>query len=252
MRGHEDATPRIKAYIRQYFRDLYETTSCSVLLEKTPSNCLRVPFVLEIFPEAKFIHLVRDGRDVARSAAIEWRGGKEFADNPNQGLAERLKSGITMLQREVRRRRMLTTLHPLQISYYAARAGERLFARLSGEGQLWGPRIPRLKEIRDRHSLEETCAIQWRECVERVADAWSEIAPERRLEVRYEDLLSEPKGVIDRVLEFIDLTPSDSVAARLKMIDSDNRQKWRSEMTESQLKEITRLIGPTLERVGYY
>jgi hypothetical protein len=35
--------------------------------EKTPSNAFHVDTVLEWFPEAKFVHVIRDGRDVARS-----------------------------------------------------------------------------------------------------------------------------------------------------------------------------------------
>lgn len=35
--------------------------------EKTPRNCLIVPFLAETFPDAQFIHIVRDGRDVALS-----------------------------------------------------------------------------------------------------------------------------------------------------------------------------------------
>ena len=35
--------------------------------EKTPGNCFIQPFLKETFPDAKFIHIVRDGRDAALS-----------------------------------------------------------------------------------------------------------------------------------------------------------------------------------------
>lgn len=38
--------------------------------EKTPDNALYVPFLLELFPEAKFIHLTRDGLDTAMSTSV--------------------------------------------------------------------------------------------------------------------------------------------------------------------------------------
>jgi hypothetical protein len=54
--------------------------------EKTPMNVIHIPFLARVFPEARFIHLIRDGRDVALSyldtdfgvdsvgeAAIYWR-----------------------------------------------------------------------------------------------------------------------------------------------------------------------------------
>ena len=37
------------------------------LAEKTPSNSFIVPFLAQAFPEAVFVHIVRDGRDAARS-----------------------------------------------------------------------------------------------------------------------------------------------------------------------------------------
>jgi Sulfotransferase family len=39
-------------------------------VEKTPDNVHRVPLLAETYPDAWFIHLVRDGRDVARSFAV--------------------------------------------------------------------------------------------------------------------------------------------------------------------------------------
>jgi protein-tyrosine sulfotransferase len=38
--------------------------------EKTPDNALYVDFLLELFPDARFIHLTRDGLDVAMSTSI--------------------------------------------------------------------------------------------------------------------------------------------------------------------------------------
>src|ERR1043165_1006163 len=38
--------------------------------EKTPDNALHVDFLTELFPEAKFVHLVRDGLDVAMSTSV--------------------------------------------------------------------------------------------------------------------------------------------------------------------------------------
>ncbi|MDW7759177.1 MAG: sulfotransferase [Acidobacteriota bacterium] len=45
------------------------------LVEKSPSHLFHIPFIGEIFPASRFIHVVRDGRDVAVSvldAAASW------------------------------------------------------------------------------------------------------------------------------------------------------------------------------------
>jgi hypothetical protein len=38
-----------------------------VFLEKTPAHCLHAPVIVRLFPQARFIHLVRDGRAVVSS-----------------------------------------------------------------------------------------------------------------------------------------------------------------------------------------
>lgn len=46
------------------------------LLEKTPKNSLRVPFLAEAFPDALFVYLYRDMRDTVSSMLDAWRSGK--------------------------------------------------------------------------------------------------------------------------------------------------------------------------------
>jgi hypothetical protein len=49
-----------------------------MVVEKSPRNALRIPFLRAVFPEARFVVIVRDGRDVACSlmpgiGGTEWR-----------------------------------------------------------------------------------------------------------------------------------------------------------------------------------
>jgi hypothetical protein len=43
------------------------------LVDKTPRNSLRIPFVDALFPDARFVLLVRDGRDNVNSLLNAWR-----------------------------------------------------------------------------------------------------------------------------------------------------------------------------------
>lgn len=60
-----NATPVVSQQVREWFQA--QSEGSPVLLEKNPRNILRVPYVHAIFPEARIIHIVRDGRDVACS-----------------------------------------------------------------------------------------------------------------------------------------------------------------------------------------
>jgi Sulfotransferase family/Aspartyl/Asparaginyl beta-hydroxylase len=76
-----DATTAIVAELRQRFagrihdRDQQPPGSgASVrLLEKTPKNALRVPFLLEVFPDAQFVFLQREPRTNLSSMMQAWR-----------------------------------------------------------------------------------------------------------------------------------------------------------------------------------
>jgi hypothetical protein len=46
--------------------------------DKTPRYVRSIPILHALWPEAKFVHLIRDGRDVCLSA-LEWRSGGELA-----------------------------------------------------------------------------------------------------------------------------------------------------------------------------
>ncbi|MDE2083752.1 MAG: sulfotransferase [Xanthomonadaceae bacterium] len=46
------------------------------LLEKTPKNSLRIPFLAKVFPEACFVYLYRDPRETLASMIEAWKSGR--------------------------------------------------------------------------------------------------------------------------------------------------------------------------------
>lgn len=85
-----DATPAVVAALRNEFlaalRDRAgrqpEAGARVRMLEKTPKNALRVPFLARVFPEARFIYLHRDPRPVLASMMEAWQSGR-FRTYPN-------------------------------------------------------------------------------------------------------------------------------------------------------------------------
>src|SRR5690606_4960518 len=71
----EEARPAVRRAVRRRFERYVRERGSDRLAEKTPSNCLRVPFVRAIFPDAKFLLVVRDGRSVLRSTGEIMDGG---------------------------------------------------------------------------------------------------------------------------------------------------------------------------------
>ena len=59
------ASPSTMRGIRQWFQQQCDGTR--LLVEKNPRSVLRIPLIREVMPEARLVHIVRDGRDVACS-----------------------------------------------------------------------------------------------------------------------------------------------------------------------------------------
>jgi hypothetical protein len=81
--GAEAATPTIVSNLRERFRrrlidrDGKAPLAPPVrLLEKTPKNALRVPFLLRAFPQAHFVYLYRDVRETLASMLEAWASGR--------------------------------------------------------------------------------------------------------------------------------------------------------------------------------
>ena len=75
-----------KSLLRRTAMEVYGPTlqakpEASVLLDKEPTNTFHTALIAEVFPEARFIHLLRDGRDVAASlvAASKENWAKDWA-----------------------------------------------------------------------------------------------------------------------------------------------------------------------------
>ena len=112
------ATPGVKRYIRKSFERFLGKSGKSRFMEKTPSNCFRVEFAHSVLPEARFVCLYRDGRDVAMSAAKKWTSPPE---------------------RSALKRRLLSMEIPMRdLPYYSTDFARDVIARqFHGEGSIY-------------------------------------------------------------------------------------------------------------------
>ena len=80
-----DATPEVVRTLRAAFRTrlidrderpLPPNAGPVRMLEKTPKNALRIPFLAAAFPDARFVYLHRDPRENVSSIIDAWRSGR--------------------------------------------------------------------------------------------------------------------------------------------------------------------------------
>jgi len=65
--GREDATLEARKYVDRIIRNHLLLFNKPRFLSKSTSNSLRIGFLNELYPDAFFIHIIRDGRAVANS-----------------------------------------------------------------------------------------------------------------------------------------------------------------------------------------
>jgi hypothetical protein len=186
------------------------------LLEKTPENCLRLPFLLALFPDARVIYLTRDGRSNVSSLIEGWKQPHLFP-----GYRVPLTLAIPGYHRE----RWAFTL------------------------------IPGWQEL-VTSPLEEVCAWQWIRCNEAVLDFLEKTAGRvPRLVVRYESIVQQPEISLRQVADFIEvdwvhLAHFGSSLPQVNVVSAPRPEKWRQENPEA-IARILPLITPMMQRLGY-
>ena len=231
----EHATRRAKNRIWREFRRLQARSGSErAIVEKTCANTLRVGFVAEVFPCAKFVHIVRDGRAVAASAMKRWKA-------PIDPLYLAKKARFVPVQ---------------DLPYYATRyLGTRIAKISTGNGQLswWGPKFGETEELRNSEkSLVEVCATQWRVCVQTALDQLGLIADNRVIQIRYEDFVSEPRDIIEATICLAGKSATKGeIDSAAKTVRSSSRDAWRVQLSSDDLATIRPIVSPLLERLGY-
>ncbi len=174
------------AYARDQGKDLYG--------DKTPGSVTQMKMLADLFPEAKFIHIIRDGRAVALS----------YMERPE-----------------------------------------------------WGP------------STAAEAAHHWRNRVLRGRRAGSELAG-RYLEVKYEDMVSNPEGTTRRMCDFLGLdyheqmlnfhkksedfissTKNPDAFRNLAQPIAGELRDWQAEIEASDREVFEAIAGDLLAELGY-
>jgi len=100
------------------------------------------------------------------------------------------------------------------------------------------------------------CAKVWARYIDLAAEFERELGPARFMNLRYEDLVSEPAAVIDDVAEFLEIAPDPEARERFLAAAagsgfSGNFEKWRAQMPAADIERFERVAGTQLERWGY-
>jgi hypothetical protein len=227
------ASPSVQRYIRGQFSSIAKARKLEIVVEKTCANSLRVGFVDQILPNAKYIFIVRDGMDVVDSALKRWKASLD----------------IPYLLQKAR------YVPPGDLPYYASRyLANHLYRFVSRESRLsfWGPAMANVDELLAKYSLPEVCALQWKACVDNSEKDFSRIPSGKILRVKYEEFVKNPVTEFGSLANFLERQVPDSVNDYLrKNVRQDSVGKGRKVLGKESVDAIRPLIADTLERYGY-
>lgn len=96
----------------------------------------------------------------------------------------------------------------------------------------------------------EKAALYWQSVLELSRARASELPDGAYMELRYEDLVTEPEKVLSSLCDFLEEEFTISLAEAVD-IRPGSIGRWRSELTAEQLREIHRSIGTSLAAEGY-
>jgi hypothetical protein len=172
---------------------------------KDPRNTWTLPVWLELFPDARVLHIVRHGVPVAESLRVR----------RERAVANRLA--------RYRRRRVLSLTNPLA-------------PKRNGFGGQ-----PRCRTLKGGFSLWEAYVQRARSHVEAAAD--------QGLELRYEDLVAEPRARLQEVLAFCGVEGDPArIDAAVAELDPGRARAWRG---DAHLCRFADEVADRLQALGY-
>lgn len=162
----------------------------------------RIKFLKEIFPDSKFIHILRDGRAVANSLInVDFWKGWEGPHKWRWG--------------------MLNEEQTKKWEYY-------------------------------NKSFVILAAIEWEILVSAFEELKKECTQSQFLEIKYENLMSDPVKTFKKVIEFSELEWSNSFEHRIEKFKlNDMNYKWEKNLTKLQKDMLNEYLNDYLKKYNY-
>ena len=214
----EEAEPRHRDAALRFF---YARLGRERVVDKTCINTLRLPYLYQLFPDAMFVFIQRDGRDNISSMMDGWRHDGHFRLSQFLGPSP----------------------EPVAIN--------------GGEFTEWSFFLPPGWRDYNQASLEEVCAYQWVTANRMALEAKKAIPPPQWIHLRYEDIFERPVAMFQEAFERLGIPFPEDLRQRCANLHptsivkgAPKRQKWK-EHNPDAIRRILPVIRPLMQEMGY-
>ncbi len=230
--NENDASEKVKRYIRNEFLNYQQQNGNRIIVEKTPHNILRIPYVRAIFPEAHFLYIVRNPLSFISSVELKWQ-----QPATRKRIVKRLKSTP------------ITQLHHYLTRFFNQQWNNRILRRkyLS----IWGPRYKGIQEDLKMTDLMTVIARQWSRATSKAEKDLALFEESQVLRLRYEDFVQDPISDMERICAHCGLQMTTDMAKIVKeTVKTDRKLKWQR-FASNDLARIIPELCDEMERNGY-
>tara|TARA_B100000795_G_scaffold129410_1_gene96432 strand:- start:837 stop:2540 length:1704 start_codon:yes stop_codon:yes gene_type:complete len=219
---------------------LNKKESKKYLLEKTASNCLRLDLVYRVFPNAKFIHISRDGKPVSVSVRKKYFGNIHKISSDNNKKDSSLKQRFKVVLLELRHK------YENGVSLLVFLSNIVRYLKMSSvilgikKQDFWGPRFIGYKDVMRKVSPLELAVIQWKQSKDRLGIFMKKLDKSQFISLKYEDLILNPKEEMFKVLDFVLEKKFDGKL--FHEIKNTRLMSWKDGLTNTEINFLEKKV----------
>jgi hypothetical protein len=210
-------------YVRNKIKEMHGASihysAASTWIDSSNKLSWLIEPVSELFPQSRFLAIVRDGRKVVSSFYYKLR--EEMYDDASTKLLKNWLDGKD------------DVMPP---------AEKPIWWNIPQTGQPWHDEFPSFDRL-------QRVSYHWAEVNRVIIESFSKIAADRVMLVRLEDLVSS-ESKLDEVLEFLNIPKCDAYAEYLKT-PRNVFMPLDFQLTKSQLRLFDQICDPMMTRLGY-
>jgi hypothetical protein len=242
-RDATEATEAVRARIVEACHTCVERHGRRRYLDNLSQHALRLPFVHAVMPEARIIHVIRDGCEAIPEMMFGWM----HRDTVHMAVRRRWRT--------IRLSTAPRLLWRFAHNYFSS--------RVSGRRHTFGARPPGLAEFAANHSVAEVAAYQWEQILKIAMRDLATLPADAWIEVRFDRLIADPRGTIRRVAKFCEVEDVENLVARAasyvnpecdrvfeKRVGPEEVERVR-QLFAADLDSIRQRIAPLQAKLGY-